>query len=370
MSGRWTIAALGAALVILLVWAIAFRDDDVTRPSRGDNATRPSQDDEETRPLPDGELSLPRGEDLKPVGAGLYWVGGPRESFPFIDHAVISVGWIGLEPSDDEFSGVGWNIIDQALEAHPDYRFRLRIFAGQRAPGWVKSLDGDCVGITLPATGEQACVPRFWTDGYLDEYEELVSEIARRYDDHPQILDVVNAACMTIYAEPFIRAGFDDASNERLWAAGLNEEADRYCLERSTLDMANAFDHTRVSLATHIQWQIVNADGVEPSWEKQRELLEDLRAKLGEQLIIQNNGLGGDDGCLPGEPEMWCWLEEIPPPKGMQTEGDTKLQQDGHTIDDAVAQALELAACFVEHNQFGDDPARAEEWDQQLKSNC
>jgi hypothetical protein len=29
-----------------------------------------------------------------------------------------------------------------------------------------------------------------------------------------------------------------------------------------------------------------------------------------------------------------------------------------------------MRACFVEHNQFGDDPSRAEEWDQQLKANC
>jgi hypothetical protein len=347
MKVRWILAAIGAVIAGVVVWATLFRDDGGLL--RG---------------------GLVGDKDLKPRGAGLYWVGGPQDSFPFIDHAIISTEWENLEPSDDDFTGPGWDLIEENLEAYPDYKFRLRIAMGQRAPDWVKSLDGGCVGITHPASGERACVPLFWTDAYLDEYEELMAEIARRYDDEPQILDVVNSACMTIYAEPFIRAGSDEGSNRRLWNAGLNEETDRHCVERSTHDMANVFERTRISLATHVQWQIVAEDGIEPSWEKERVLLEELRDDLGEQLIIQNNGLGGDDGCVPGEAEMWCWLSELEPPKGTQTEGDNKLAEEGFTVHDAIDQALDLGACFVEHNQFGDDPSLARSLDAQLKNNC
>ena len=378
MKGRWSIAALGVVLTGVLVWAIAFRDDG-TRPrneTRADSRTRPENGSSpdigatpENGALPENG-DLPKNEDLKPVGAGLYWVGGPQASFPFIDHAIISTEWENLEPRDDDFSGAGWDLIDESLDDYPDYEFRLRIAMGQRAPDWVKSLDGGCLGITHPESGERACVPRFWTDAYLDEYEELMAEIARRYDDEPQIRDVVNSACMTIYAEPFIRAGNDEGSNHRLWEAGLSEETYRYCLERSTHDMAKVFEHTRVSLATHLQWQIVVADGVDPSWEKERVLLEALRRELGQQLVIQNNGLGGDDGCESDEAEMWCWLAELSPPKGAQTEGDTKLELDGFTVHDAIDQALELGACFVEHNQFGDDASLARAADDQLKANC
>jgi hypothetical protein len=342
LKGRWIIAALGTVVAGMLLFALISRD----------------------------EGTLPRNTDLKPMAAGLHWVGGPQRSFPFIDHAVISGEWKNLEPRDDDFKGAGWDEIDAALKAYPNYRFRLRIAMGQHAPDWVKSIGGHCIGITHPASATSACVPRFWTDTYLDEYAELMSEVARRYDNEPQILDVVNSACMTIYAEPFIRAGNDEGSNRRLWAAGLNEETDRHCLERSTHDMARSFKHTRISLATHVRWQIVAPDGIDPSWEKERVLLEDLRAALGEQLVIQNNGLGGDDGCDPGGAEMWCWLSELSPPKGMQTEGDNKLEVDGSSVDDAILQALKLGACFVEHNHFGDDPSRARALDAQLKANC
>lgn len=47
-----------------------------------------------------------------------------------------------------------------------------------------------------------------------------------------------------------------------------------------------AFCRTRISLATHQQWQIVvdpaiDSDGIEPSWKKERELLEDFLATYG-----------------------------------------------------------------------------------------
>ena len=308
--------------------------------------------------------------NLKPPPAGLYWVDGPEEYWSFIDHAVIGDDWASLEPKRDDFSGPGWKAIDEALEAFPEYSYRLRIFMGRDAPGWVKDIGGGCIDVNQPASGISACVPRFWTEEYLDEYEELMAEIARRYDDEPQILDIVNSACTTIWAEPFIRAGDDEESNRRLWESGLNEESDSYCLTRSTEDMAALFEETRISLATHLTWQIVVSDGIEPSWGKQRLLLDALRAYLGEQLIIQNNGLGGDEGCEEGAEDMWCWLSSIAPPKGMQTEGDAKLALDGYTVEDAIVRASELGGCFVEHNQFGTDPSIARRLDSMLKANC
>jgi len=353
------IAVLGLVVAGAVVGALTLRGGDGISSSGGE--------------APQASPPPPKNTDLKETPAGLYWIGGPERSFPFIDHAVISGTWETLEPSDDDFSGPGWDQIDAALESFPDYAFRLRMASGQGAPDWVKTMDGGCVGITHPASGTRACVPRFWTEGYLAEYQELMAEIARRYDDEPRILDVVNSACMTIYSEPFIRAGDDEGSNHRLFEAGLNEDTDRYCLERSTRDMAATFEHTRVSLATHLQWQIIADDGINPSWEKERALLETLRADLGDQLIVQNNGLGGDEGCAEGQDsasDMWCWMEEAAPPKGMQTEGDQKLELDGFTVIDAIVRGTELGACFVEHNQFGDDPTVARELDAELKNNC
>jgi hypothetical protein len=314
---------------------------------------------------------------LKPMSAGLYLF-TPKSTYPFIDHAVIGGSWSEFEPRPGDFSGPGWARIDSALRNYPTYKFRLRIKAGRGAPDWVKNMGGGCVPVYLAWDNISSCIPRFWTDAYLDEYEKFMMEVARRYDDQPRILDVVNSACMTIWAEPFIRAGRDAESNRRLWNAGLNETTDRHCFERSMQIHDDAFTHTRMSLATHTGWQIIvnpatDSDAMQPSWPKERELLNQLRSRYGAKMVVQNNGLGGDEGCAPGQPlatasSMWCWVASAASPKGFQTEGANRLFP--YTIYDAVTQALKMDGCFVENYQFGTDLAASRELDSRLKADC
>jgi hypothetical protein len=184
---------------------------------------------------------------------------------------------------------------------------------------------------------------------------------------------------MTNWAEPFIRSGSDVASNRRLWSAGLNEATDRHCLVRSMRIHDKVFTTTRVSLAAHQQWQIVvdpaiDADGVAPSWDKERELLERFRAAYGAKLIVQNNGLGGGEGCSASstttDSSLFCWMGDELARKGFQLEGDRKLEGQGFSVYDGIERGLDLGACFIEHNQFGSDPIRAESYDDRLTQNC
>jgi hypothetical protein len=317
---------------------------------------------------------------LKPMGVGLYYLGEPRQRLPFIDHAVVGGGWADFEPRPGDFSGPGWERVDAALRDYPTYKFRLRIMAGREAPEWVKQLSGGCVPVVQPHNQIRSCVPRFWTDAYLRAYQRLMAEVARRYDAEPRVLDVVNAACTTTWAEPFIRSGANRSSNLMLWEAGLNERSDRHCFERSMQTMDRSFRSTRISLATHTKWQLIVGPGAErvgmrPSWPKERELLNELRAQYGAKLVIQNNGLGGSEGCtgresLTDATSMWCWLAALPPPKGFQTEGDRRLASKGFTVDHAIRRAVSMRGCFVEHNQFGDDAGLAADLDRRLKANC
>jgi hypothetical protein len=328
---------------------------------------------------------------LKPLAEGLYLTSRLSTEMPFIDHLVIGTTWAALEPSDQAFDGPAWDRIHRLMRRERDLKVRLRIMAGRFAPPFVKQLGGppvsgeekDCskeggIAIVQPANGIASCVPYFWTDAVLRQYKELMTEVARRFDGHPRVLDVVNSACMTNWAEPFIKSGNDRASNARLWNAGLSEATDRHCLERSMRIHETVFDRTRISLATHQQWQIVvdpagDSDGVTPSWDKERELLESFLKTYGAKLLLQNNGLGGDDGCAPSTPKdssLFCWMAAEVTQKGFQLEGDRKLASEGFSVHDAVERALELGACFVEHNQFGSDPLTAERYDDRLRENC
>jgi hypothetical protein len=317
---------------------------------------------------------------LKPVGAGLYYTDEPQSGFESIDHSVLGGPWADFEPRPGDFSGPGWDRVDAALRDRPDHKFRLRIMAGREAPDWAKRLGGACVPVQAPSSQIHSCVPRFWTDAFLDAYERMMTEVARRYDREPRILDLVNSACTTTWAEPFIRTGRNRTANLALWNAGLNQASDRRCFERSMEIMDGAFRSTRISLATHQVWQVVVGpdgapSGMRPSWPQERSLLNQLRSRYGAKLVVQNNGLGGNEGCSDEQPlasatSMWCWLATLPPPKGFQTEGNRKLRARGFVVGDAIRRAIDMRGCFVEHNEFGDDPAAAAELDRQLKANC
>lgn len=336
--------------------------------------------------------------NLKEVGRGLYLKDRlPPRNKQFIDHVVVTADWADLEPQDQTFAGSGWTKLSEMLE-HPEIKVRLRVRAGKGSPSFVKHLGGppisgdgvDCseeggIAIAKPDTTTDGipradaggCIPYFWHNDFLDQYRELMAEVASRYDSHPRLLDVVNSACMTLFAEPFIRAGASRDTNARLFRGGLNETSDADCHRRSLQIHDQEFVSTRVSLATHSAWQIIvdpssAPAGVATSWEKQQSLLDEFRARYGDKLVVQNNGLGGDEGCYPESASSahFCWLAGAASPKGFQTEGEVRLRTRGFTVYDAIDQALEMGACFVEHNRFAGDPKMVESYNRRLTDNC
>lgn len=254
----------------------------------------------------------------------------------------INVDWASMEGTRGAFSGSGWTEINNLLNSLPaGNTARLRIFSGVYAPGWAKNLGGGAISITNPGIPDTGTVPRWWTREYLDAYAAFMTEVARRYDNDERVADVVMSGAMTFFAEPFIRSGTDTASNTRLFQAGLNEETDKAAFLSVADIHAAAFAKTRYSLATHIQWQVVDGstDHMTLSWPKERDLLLQLRAKHGERLVIQNNGAGSAPGTIPIQaPEaadnMWSFLRAIDGPKGFQ--GGYKSAPPLQTLDRCV----------------------------------
>ena len=130
------------------------------------------------------------------------------------------------------------------------------------------------VAIWNPHDNVGGSIPRFWLPEVLDQYEKLMQEVARRYEGAPDICEVVDSACMTVYAEPFYRAHADEGSNARLlFEAGINplKKISRPIAGPSKIHN-RLFKRTRTSLAVN-QWDVIDEspshhhDSFEPTYE-------------------------------------------------------------------------------------------------------
>ena len=316
----------------------------------------------------------PSAGALAPRVTGLMTRQGlPPAGWDLVDSAVIHVQWDELEGPDQVFDGPGWDVIDDAVADRRDLRLKLRVMAGVHAPAFVKALGGPAVpdptrqlacedgGIAV-VNGFQprwrGCVPYFWQDEALDQYDELMAEVARRYDDEEAVAAVVSSACMTVFAEPFLRAQRDATSNQRLLAAGLDHDADEACQRRSLEIHAERFSRTAVALAVNGWDRLVplgsaedvagnqRADARVTDWDATAAFLDDAVARYGEQLELQNNGLGPTDGCAQAG-NAYCYLQDTPVHRGFQTEAWSNLGSFDALVG-AVERAIELGACFVE----------------------
>jgi len=324
---------------------------------------------------------------LKPPCRGLMSRDVPAPpGMPFLDNVCVQVAWRDLESADGVFDGKGWDKIETARKAN--LKIRLRIFAGVHTPDFIKRLGGPALsdpdhGTDASKTGGIAMwnrhdnrggtVPYWWTPQFLDRYECLMREVAKRYEDVPEIREVVDSACMTLYAEPFYRAHADAPTNERLFRAGLTFEKDRAAHERALRIHNDLFKHTRTSLAINA-WDVIDdsPSHLTISFKPTYEFVTWARAFMGEKLVLQNNGMGVEAACRPGQSAQtnhFCFLSQAAGPKGFQTRTLARL---GGTADDlfkTLDVALKFGANFVElPNGFRRfDKATLRDYDQKLE---
>jgi hypothetical protein len=300
---------------------------------------------------------------MKPFATGLVTTDPPSINlYPYANAVTIkSVGWETVEPSPGVYD---WSAIDNVIAATvaeaPDVKFRIRLYAGRQSPAWLNQVSGQCVEIVSGSpNGGNGCVPRFWTDAFQDRYDLLMDAFAAKYENDPRIVDVVNSACTTIFAEPFILGG-DGPSLDLLWQAGLTEAGHRDCLNRSMSKMMDVFPTTRVTMAGHSNWQIIvqgpNGPGdatAANSWPKERDILNQWRAAYGDHMVVEEHSLNDTPAkyCAPGEPlatasVFYCWYASSPAPKGLQfTATFTSMEA-------AARQGESMGSCFLEFAAF------------------
>lgn len=304
----------------------------------------------------------------------------------FLDSVVVQVGWKELETADQQFDGPGWNKIEQIRKL--GLKIRLRLFAGVHAPSFVKriggpgvgdpehNIDGSGGGVAIWNRWDQrgGCIPRFWLPEVLDQYEQLMTEVAKRYENAPEICEVVNSACMTLYAEPFYRAHGDAPSNLRLFQAGLTFEKDRQAHRRALLVHDRLFPQTRTSLAINA-WDMIDDSPShhQASFTPTYELIIWARERMGERLVLQNNGTGLEAGwpeTATPRTNHFCFLNATPGPKGFQTRTLARLGGTQAGLGDTLGRALKMGANFAElpagFQRFHAEWLKA--WDEELEA--
>jgi hypothetical protein len=325
---------------------------------------------------------------LKPHCRGLMLrdFSGPA-TIPFVDHAVVQVKWKDLEAVDQKFDGPGWEQIERARKS--GMKLRLRIFAGIHSPAFVIGMGGpglsapehniDCSktgGIAVWNRHDQkgGRIPRFWLPEVLDQYEQLMTEVARRYDEAPEILEVVASGCMTVYAEPFYRAHGEAGTNRRLFEAGLTLEKDRAAHQRVIEIHHRLFQRTRTSLAVNA-WDVIDDSPKHhhASFEPTHEFVTWARELMGEKLVLQNNGTGVEANPDRGTPHNnhFAFLKSVSGPKGFQTRTFARLGGTAEGVWQTLDTALRMKANFVELPSGFQrlDLERLKQYDQQLEAN-
>lgn len=331
-------------------------------------------------------LSAPAA-DLKPQCRGLMireFHGGELQ--PYMDSAVVHVLWKDLEPADQKFEGPGWDLIEKMRKV-PNLKIRLRVMCGIHAPTFVKQMGGPGIsdpehGIDCSKTGGIAVwnehsrkpdsIARFWLPEVLAQYEQLMTEVARRYENAPEICEVVAGGAMTTYAEPFYRAHDNKGSNERLWQAGLNFEKDKAAHTRVIQIHDQLFKKTRTSLAINA-WDIIDDSPrhMHSDFKPVADFAHWARQLLGPRLVLQNNGTGADARPRGAkDANHFSFLAAIEGPKGFQTRTLQRLGNTEAGLYQTLENALSMGANFVElPSGFQKcNPARLKEFDAKLRA--
>jgi hypothetical protein len=216
------------------------------------------------------------------------------------------------------------NAIDQAVVAARKLGLglKLRVYTGIYAPDWAKSLGGGPVNVVDPQDQQQGTVGRFWTDDFGKAYADLQQKLAAKYDDVPEVREVVVSRCTTFFAEPFIRDKGDKGSVANMLAAGFSFDADQKC-HRDQIDAHRVWAHTH-SDVDFSPYQNIERKGVKSVDEGFTESMMDYcRTNLGARCVLENNSIRTP--VQDNYAAMYGRIQQLGPPISFQTANPNKI---------------------------------------------
>jgi hypothetical protein len=206
---------------------------------------------------------------------------------------VVNESWAQLEPS------VGherWKDLDASLAAvtswnaaHPSAQVgvKLRIFGGNSAPDWAKSLGGS--PITVVTKGISHTYGRWWTSSYAKAWSSFQHALAARYDGNSLVRAVSVSSCATLTGEPFVM-NMTRTAIETMEAAGWTPQAQQRCLNDALADYSG-WMHTPITFAFNPYRTVMNGVALaDPSVTTQvMQACAGSRAHGGPDCVLGNN---------------------------------------------------------------------------------
>lgn len=271
----------------------------------------------------------------------------PVAAYPgSVDSTVINVTWLQLQPTQQSFDP---SAIDQALSAITAYNqahttsplvAKLRVFGGNNAPDWVKTLPGG--PITISSRFATFTVGPFWSAPYIQAWRALQAQLAARYDANPLIDTVATSSCSSVSDEPFILP-LNQPSVTNLLAAGFTDAAYQSCLMGQNDDYA-AWKQTRIEETFNAYHQI-GAGVVRLDQAVTNQAMALCRSALGARCILSNHGLQ-----LPSVVDanaVYSEMKSLGGPISLQDYSPQTLQSQSNGVA-VISKALSIGASSVE----------------------
>lgn len=265
---------------------------------------------------------------------------------------LVNVTWASAQPSQGGpvsvpaldaalAAATAWNASNPSAPVFVD----LRLTAGIDAPAWVKSLGGNPISVTDPASAASGTVGRFWLPDSEAAYAALQEQLAAEYDANPLLRAVQIDGCGLVYDEPMIRYLGDAADAAALSAAGFTTAQDQQC-QVSEIIAHQAWHQTRSLLAFN-PYQDLAANAVDEPYTEH--LMGLCRQILGDRCILSNQSIRTPQLASTGYASMYAALKVAGQPLEFQTAQLTKVGDLQQTIQWAIgegATAVELPAGF------------------------
>lgn len=278
----------------------------------------------------------------------------------------INVKWRQVEPAPGKFDSAA---IDSALAEVRAYNSRnpaaplgvkLRVWQGDSAPDWVKSLGGPPVSIVH--RDWEITVGRYWSTAFRQAWHGVQDQLAARYDNDPLVREVTDTSCSSVTDEPFVMNVGGDAQRSvigTLLAAGYSDAAYQACLTESAGDYA-AWRRTSIELPVGEFRRIASGRPVQDQ-AVTAQVIAAFRGALGDRAILSNHALAAEAQSegKRGIGHVVGLLRQFGPPVEFQTANPRAdwLPGGGLDWDGAMRYAVSLGAGAVElWDAGGNDP--------------